>query len=732
MPTTSPHANQDRVLTAQCILGLGPQSPERSAWLERQAHREASAGGTLYTWNAEVPFGEAFGAVSGLFAPLVREAMHGAPGFVQQYAPELLQIWPQLRDDPSLAAAPCLDGIALGGTKRRLHKDSEQLFRIVHGLASFVDAALPRIAIATPLVLSCDNLDAADRLSIVVLVHVLHRLPDRLVLVAALEREWLDDPSSPGRPWVWGAEAIMEGAPDPALEAMREHAVVLRNIFALEGTTCEIVHGQIKCGEPLPTDPATAFAALGADRQTIARLLPEQAGTGSIEFSTISRRQRRRILESLPADKRRQLHAVILAAQPRRLGPAEADFASRSYHALLAGRLSEGLAAALRALDAGFGFSMNFELMLACGGEARRHAEGEAAIALGLMLALVTQYIGHEERSAEELERLHGNSPPGVLRAQISFYLGLTLAKKLGRLGEGLGWLEAGLREVEGNQVTDWRAALEYGWLCNALAFCHWRSGRTDEAHAVVGNALRAVKDYSEPQVINLKINLINNLSVLRESVRDFAGALRTWHSLAELNTLVEGGRFSKSYQYRCGWLLLQAGDPAGALACYEESYHIAEAVRDVFHMDIISRACGYVSIICGEFAAAERWYETNRKLLETLGDRVNAARAWATVALVAEIQGQLDKARHLAEEGLALARLHRRIAVAGAVAQQIAEIGVRTPEAALEAGLSGRLAAGFEKPKMKLTTPFAIAHLVADGRSTLFHLTLSPMEVGV
>jgi hypothetical protein len=65
---------------------------------------------------------------------------------------------------------------------------------------------------------------------------------------------------------------------------------------------------------------------------------------------------------------------------------------------------------------------------------------------------------------------------------------------------------------------------------------------------------------------------------------------------------------------------------------------------------------------------------------------------------------------------------------MSAAIMRQIAEIGLRTSDAALQAGLSGETV-GFEKPKMKLTTPFAIAHLVGEGRTELLHLTLSPAE---
>jgi tetratricopeptide (TPR) repeat protein len=722
-------STKQEFFTSRCLLGFGVQSAKRAEWLAATA--AVVDAGIAIRWNAEEPIGGAFTAVAGIFASFVERVRVNAPEALVAFAPELFQIWPGLRADARLASLPNLEDIALGGTKRRLHRDSEQLFRIIHALASFIEKGLQELDISAPLVVVCDNIDAADRLSIAALVHMAHRLPNRFVLIAALEQEWLDDPASLGRPWIWGDDALCNSSQtDPALESIREHASLLQNLIELPGTKTFQVQGGDESETARSGGLNLALASLGANAETIIAIVGGREGAKEIGYSHLTRRNRREILASLPLEKRRVLHRDILGLAVKVAGPSETTSAWRAIQALRAGEHEIGVRAAQDALNAGFGFSMNFELMLACGNEALLYATGQHAVALRLMLALVRQYLGHVKKSADEFKALLNECVDPVLFAQISFYLGLTLSKRLGSIDEGLNCIETGLLRVGPVLNDNWQAALEFGWLCNARAFCLWRLGRAQEAQQAVGKALEVVANYENPQIANLRVNLINNLSVLCETSKNYEDALKVWESLQPLSDIVTGGRFSKSYQYRRGWLLLKLGKCRDALTAYEGSYSIAREVRDLFHMDIISRACGYVSIVCRDYAGAQNWYEINRSLRSDLGDRVNTARSWFTMALLAEVQDQNEEAKELARRALTLANEHGRAELASAINGQLEMIGRRTSQEALEVGLDNAQL-GFEKPKMKLTTPFAIANLVPDGYLKSAHLTLSPEEVG-
>lgn len=701
-PLAGPHA------ASASRFGLGRQSQARAHWLTQAAVELEGPGTRVLRADLEHLFGTAYSALSKLFAPLMPIALAEAPQWVQRYGPELLQLWPALRDHELLAAAPTLDAISLGGTKRRLHQDSEQLFRISHGFASFLRKLLaeaPSLK-GQRLALVCENLDAADRLSLAALTHLLHRLPTRISLLASAESDWLQNCADPGRPWVWNLSGQDDSEHVGA--AYREHASILQRLFAL-GTT-----EAVACppGDEMPDDAGDALFGRGPDG------VPTEA----------DRRRRRRRYAALPAEARGALHAAALAAEPAEAGAAEVMLAPLAYHALNAGEHARGLADSLRLIDAGFGFSMNFELMLLCGEEALRACPEPGAydVAIRLSRSLACQYLGDVEGSVQQLIGAHEDCRSSLLRAQICFYVGLTLAKKCADIESGLAWLGRGAGDIAPLREQGWQPALEFGWLCNATAFCLWKKGQSEQAAALVSQALDTIRPYEVPQIVNLRINLVNNFSVLFESGGDFAASLRTWESLESLNALIDGGRFSKSYHYRRGWLLLQSGDIAAAEAAYAASYAIAEEVNDAFHMDIISRALGYVCVLQDKHDEAMAWYELNVRLREELGDYANAARSMATCSLLAESAGQLESARARGSDALELTRTHGRDALALQIAAQLELIGARSPAQARAAGLENK-ALGFDRPKMKLTTPFAIGHMVGVAANSTMHHSLSP-----
>ena len=692
----------ESVKSAASRFGLGRQSQARTHWFARAVADLNGPHTRVLHADLDHLFGTAFSALSRLFAPLMPVALVEAPQWVQRYGPELLQLWPGLRDHELLAQVPTLDAISLGGTKRRLHQDSEQLFRISHGFASFLRKLLaesPSLK-GRRLVLACENLDAADRLSLAVLVHLLNRLPGRICLVASVESAWLVDSADAGRPWVWNLSVQDDSAHVRA--AYREHASILERLFAL---------GSTEAVECLPDDEAPADPDAG---------LFDRDSTG-LPAETDRRRRRKRYV-ALSVDARVALHAHALAAAQAEAGAAEVMLAPSAYHALNAGAHAQGLADTLRLIDAGFGFSMNYELMLLCGEEALRACPepGTYGVAIRLSRALASQYLGDITGSLEQLIGAHEECRSSLLRAQICFYVGLTLAKKCADIDAGLNWLGLGAGDIAPLREQGWQPALEFGWLCNATAFCLWKKGQSERAAALVSQALDTIRPYDVPQIVNLRINLVNNFSVLFESAGDFAASLRTWESLESLNALIEGGRFSKSYHYRRGWLLLQSANISAAEVAYAASYAIAEEVNDAFHMDIISRALGYVCVLQGKYGEAMAWYEINVRLREELGDYANAARS-----MVAESAGEIERARTLGGCALELMRVHGRDALARQIAAQLELIGARTPEQARGAGLDNNVL-GFDRPKMKLTTPFAIGHMVGVAADSTMHFTLS------
>jgi len=272
-----------------------------------------------------------------------------------------------------------------------------------------------------------------------------------------------------------------------------------------------------------------------------------------------------------------------------------------------------------------------------------------------------------------------------------------------------LAWFERGLGEVGG--VTTPESWLERGWLHNGLALLAWQDHRAGEAEALVEHALEFMATYDDVQALNLQINLLNNLSVLHEQRDNHGLALRTWQRLAHWAELLDGGTFAKSYLYRESWLYLLVGDlPAARDAC-ARAFAIAEQVRDFFHMDLLSRACGYLACRLRRFDEALYWYEYYQLLSAKLDDHWRLPEAWAALGHAAVQAGEFVRARDAFRAGVEAAEAVGR----GELAEQLR----RAVDVLVDPGRVDGLDAdgefcGFrlERPKAKLTTPFALAHL--------------------
>jgi tetratricopeptide (TPR) repeat protein len=719
------------------LVGLvidGPQSAERKAALEDAVGEKAGTAGWTIAIDCEQPFGVVFSTIRQLWRPVIAVAAEEAPDLLAVYAPEVLAVWPECRTWPALRAPRSLSEIALGGTKRRLHKDSEQLFRIVHGLVSLLLEA--RTACASiagrRVVLAADNIDAADRLSLSVLHHLLNRARDSdIFLVAALDSRWFTDPMSDCGPWLWGRGLDNLRFSDMFAHGYRQHAEVLRLLLNFSATrpisALAIAERSLPKGAD---DPAVVtfmrMIALGADSETARR---QTNG----EMAAIAERRPTRVAlaavrRNMEPRTREELHRELrLAPPPSEI--VEHKIVPAAFHALRAGASEKDLSACLAAIDVGFAFSMNFELMLLCGAEllsatANLPESHPVIIAANLLLGLTECHLERHEPALELFVATYSVAREPIIRAQICFYAGLILTKCLHRDAEGAQWFKKGIDEVEVRAAEDWRAALELGWNKNGLALCLWRANRFDEAKELVGSALDRTQGFDHAQIENLRINLVNNHSVLHETTGDPKGALRIWASLDALNALIPGGRFSKSFYYRSGWLNLCMNDLGHAAEDYVRSFYIAYRYRDLFHMDIISSACGYVALRRQRLEEAEFWYQQNRELRTKLGDHAGVADAWLGLAAVSAVDGNAIEAENRAQVARDLAMCHGFA--------QVADRAAAFTRAFRGAAVEGDLLTALEsialrRPKMKLTTPFALAHL-ASPRSRLpaIHLSLT------
>jgi tetratricopeptide (TPR) repeat protein len=328
------------------------------------------------------------------------------------------------------------------------------------------------------------------------------------------------------------------------------------------------------------------------------------------------------------------------------------------------------------------------------------------------LVGLTQVYLGDYDRAVAAFLEALEQAPDAALRAQTCYYIGLIRAKRQDRLASGREWFERGLKTIEGRHAEP--HLLERGWLWNGLGFVAWRRGRHDDARRLIERALVLTEGRKHPQLANLRVNLINNLSLLLEERGRFAEALEVWRQLAEVAAL-PGLTAAKSYHYREGWLLMLQGHDADAAGCYERAFEAAARFRDYFHMDLISRAAGYLACRRHRYDEASQWYERDVRLREKLCDGRSLPYAWASCGHVALQAGQVLRAQQCWQIALdaALAvgdkQLERQLLEA---LQRIAHGYSGTQWPSEDEAFSGIL---LEKPKAKLTTPFHLGHLSTD-----------------
>ena len=642
-------------------------------------------------------FGAAFGGVRRLFRPLIDTLLSQTPSSVVAYGPEVLALWPELRAKSELADVPRIDEIALGGTKRRLHKDSEKVFRIIHALTSLLQGLTDVYATQRrQVVLVFDHLESADRLTLCVLYHVLQRC----VGSSALRLIGAYAPS--GARWLWGC--YQPGTDHlVAASGRHEHARIVALITEHDRWSKRLIND----GEP----SVASWESLVREPPHWLRLasLGIPVADAPIQTSFIPHSVLERVRVLIPIEARIKAHRAAADELRLRDSDDESVLAEQAFHEIHSLQLDRAGNTVVRALEASFGFAFNFEVLLLCASEFLVAAHDTPSLAgsvtaVDLYVALVECYLEKYPRALALFADIDARLDNAVLRAQIHFYRGLIEAKCLGNLKGAGQVLNAGLMLVDSVRADSWPAALEYGWLSNAYAFTLWKSRLPAKASEVVTQALDVIEPFetASPQILNLKINLLNNLSVLHETSGDFEVAREVWEQLGPLRDVIPGGRFEKSFLYRRGWLFLQAGDRESAYRDYVDSYKVAARYRDEFHMDIISSACGYISAVLEQHGNARYWYALNLDLRLTLNDRPGACAALIAMATVSHLEG---------DDAAAVAHLERALGYASTNSQADRLRSLRQSTRFW----SDELTIGsLTPPRMKLSTPFSIGHLVS------------------
>jgi tetratricopeptide (TPR) repeat protein len=239
--------------------------------------------------------------------------------------------------------------------------------------------------------------------------------------------------------------------------------------------------------------------------------------------------------------------------------------------------------------------------------------------------------MGDQAAGMEMFERALAARPSRLAEATLRMYVGLLLSKRMSRVEDAVDELCRGLTLVETD--TSPRASVVEGWLRNVVALTYFKRSQLRDAYEEEVRALRKVAQHHDPSATHLKINVISNLSVLQETAGRCAEALKVWRRFMEISS-EWGPNFIKHYSYREGGLHLANGDEAAALASYQRSFDSAAATDDAFHRTAIAVEIGTHHLAGGRREEAARWFADALACGQELGDPYRIGQAMAGLAL--------------------------------------------------------------------------------------------------
>ncbi|MDM4719450.1 hypothetical protein QTQ03_07500 [Micromonospora sp. WMMA1363] len=259
-------------------------------------------------------------------------------------------------------------------------------------------------------------------------------------------------------------------------------------------------------------------------------------------------------------------------------------------------------------------------------------------------------------------ERGDGLSPE--IRAQSHLYAALTLSKRKHHLAEAIAEVEQGFEVVRERPDEADSVRRERGWLHNLRGLTLFAERRLGAAFEHEKQALACLADLTDASSAHLRINLYSNISVLQEKAGKHWSALRTWEKFQQATGSSNAG-FAKHHAYRSAGLRLLVGDRDAALEDLDTTLTNAAELNDVFHQAEVRLELGKLHATAGDREAAAEEYVRAENTARLLGDPYRIALAQAgqvmtggasTVARSAVANASLSLTRPTDAETLATA----------------------------------------------------------------------------
>lgn len=490
----------------------------------------------------------AFTGVRRVLSAIERAGVRVADRLIEHYPAEASVLLPS---DRLPGHSPSLSSVALTPSERRLHPESEQVFRTLAAAADVTVAAIAEHHLSLHL-LAAGATDVPSVRGLLRLVELARwRGVDDLLTLSGLDRR-------SGLAAALDAENVR--SPEAEQLAKRIGAPGLARVVG-----------------------ATADSAVVPPGEKAAAQCPEE-----------------RLLALMRADTEAPTDRIAAAVESIRRGFFRSDLEVMAYAAVTGRDLCRpdlaidgtGISDALArcGADPDLTDAMEFEV-----GVMRGTADVRAFF--HKILGVVHSFRRQNEQALHWFAHINGDPQVSVeLRAQASLYRALTLVKMLKDPASARQEADSALALLRESGVEADTVDRERGWLYNVRALCAFVAKDYRAAMADERAALRCVAGKTDSSSLHLKINLVSNISVLQERGGDPRAALRTWERFSNVGTgwdLI----FRKHHSYRRGGLALATGDHETAVAAFEDALDAAARLHDLLHQMVISLELGGLSL---------------------------------------------------------------------------------------------------------------------------------------
>lgn len=492
-----------------------------------------------------------------------------------RYAAEWAELFPGENE-----AAPRLSDIALAASERRLHRESEQVYRVL----SVAAAALCSASVELDRTIALRGAGGADLSSLRGLMLAF----ERAAITPGVRLELLDP-----------TRVRVPAGPHADYRAERVRCLNRMGLgVTLDDLSFDLADLPDSGFTPFSEEGRLYAEAVDADSGRADRIAAALAYTRRAFFSAnwegmaIVAKDALGLLRGLPESS----VADVLAKAERQDGFADAI----EFETVILRTTADLRAFLLKVLGIQAGF------------------RGDQDTAIGYFRSMRT---GAEGLSPE-------------LLAQSHLYTALTLSKRKGQLPDAIAEVEQGFEAVPAAEGEPVSVRRERGWLHNLRALTLFAQKKFGEAFGHEKQALACLEGLGDASSAHLRINLYSNISVLQEKAGKVPQAHATWDKFRQASG-AGNAAFLKHHAYRSGGLRLLIGEDDAALADLTTTLENAVVLNDDFHEFEVRTELGSHLARAGEKDAAAEQFRQAEVAARRLGDPYRVALALAGLTVV-------------------------------------------------------------------------------------------------